>query len=150
MKIEEKQELYLKDLLSYKKEFSIEKIKDFELMIYDWLKLLKLDSDSDLITIIHSISGNMIEIEILIPYIQEDFKISGTEFVFKKELHLVNALKCSCIGTEEQISIKGKEFESYIINNNMIPITPIVNYKKKLNNNIMCMEMYVGLNPNII
>lgn len=150
MEIKEKQELYLKNLLSYKKECDLKELKEFEVKIYNWLRVLKLDYDSNLITIIHNASNNMVEIEILIPNINYDLDLFGTGFTLKKEIKVVNALSGTCIGTEEYVSDKCKEFEHYILNNKLNPITPIINYKKKLENNIIRMDMYIGLNPNKI
>lgn len=93
----------------------------------------------------------MIDIELLMPI---DKSIDSTDkFVFKNQIKIVNAVVIHYIGNPNELQVAYNELNKYIIDNGLNVITAGYNVTKKVSSldiNNTEIEIYVGINPNIL
>lgn|SRR5574344_354612 len=151
LEIKDKQELKIKNIISYRGKINHEELENIGKDMENYIQNSGAKSVGRLITATYSSEGNIIDIEILIPI---DIKIESTDkYIFKEQLQIVNAVVASYKGHPKELYKAIDELNHYIIKNNLTPITVGYNVTKKLdvidprNAEI---EIYVGINPNIL
>lgn len=149
--IRQGQTLEMEYLMSFRgkvRQHELENIgKDLELQV----KLAGAEKVGYPITATHAIEGDMIDIEIMLP-INKRIK-STSKYVFKEKLLITNALKAIHLGNPAGLLVTCNELTQYIAEHKLVPITVSYNVTVKmdmLNAENSEIDMYVGINPNIL
>ncbi|MCR5755818.1 MAG: hypothetical protein K6G30_13530 [Acetatifactor sp.] len=151
LEIKEKQELNIENVFSYRgkvKQNELEsKGKEMECHIQkEGAKRVGTP-----ITATYAIEGDVIDVELLIPI---DRSIESTDqFVFKKQIKIVNAVVASYQGHPRGVQDACNQLNQYIMQQRLQPITVGYNVAKKtdmLSPENTEIDVYVGINPNIL
>lgn len=149
--IKENQELNMANVLSFKgkiRQMELENIgKEMELYIHN----SGAKRVGNPITATHGIENDVIEVELLVPI---DMRIASTDrFTFKNQIKIVNAVVASYKGKPMGLQETCNQLNKYIMEHGLQPITVGYNVTKKtdmLNLENIEIDVYVGINPNII
>lgn len=155
MKIIEKKELCLANLVSVRKKMSqkelAEEVQNLKAMITHSAKMA-----GDLVTATFAAEKNdkgevIMDVEILCPVNKE---ISVMQpYVYKKELYITNALMSEFSGPASDIGFVYNDLNKYIIENNLQPITVAYTVNKggsEADGSKADIAVYVGINPNVL
>lgn len=151
MEILEGQELKLENLMSFRgvvNQVDIEKIgKEMEASI----NIAGAKSVGYPITAIYGVEEYKVDIEIILPI---DKKIESIDrFTFKQMVKVVNAVVVKHKGSPTELHNTCNMLNQFIVEKNLLPITVGYNVTKRIdlidiqNSEI---EVYVGINPNIL
>lgn len=103
------------------------------------------------ITATFSVEGTVMDLEIMIPV---DKKIADTgQFYYKEKLKIGNALMAKHVGNPVRLQDTCNDLNQYIMDHQLMPITVGYNVTKNVdvsNVNNTEIEIYVGINPNIL
>ena len=154
--IESGQELYLNNLLSFRKQLTQAEMQKEMNDIESFIKENGLTVVGPKISTTYSVTQAMtptIDIEILIPV---DKKITETDrYKLKKEFKLTNCLKTSHKGNPMTFQNTIMELQKYIEENKLIPISSLYTVtirdaktQEELDN--FHSDAYISINPNIL
>jgi len=149
-------EISFKNLLSFRKALTQAELQEEMKKIEEFLTKNNLKKNGPTITTTFSVNQAMIptmDIEVLIP-LEGNIPSSDT-YKIKKEFKLVNALKSSHIGNPAGMQQTVISIQKYIQENNLQPITSVYNVtikevKSAEEMDKLHVDMYIGLNPNIV
>ncbi|ADL50580.1 transcription activator effector-binding protein [Clostridium cellulovorans] len=149
-------EISFKNLLSFRKTLTQAELQEEMKKIEEFLNKNNLKKNGPTITTTYSVNQAMIptmDFEVLIP-LEGNMPFSDT-YKVKKEFKLVNALKVSHIGNPAGIQQTVMGVQKYIKENNLQPITSLYNVtinevKSVEEMDKLHVDMYIGLNPNIV
>lgn len=156
MLIEEHVELYYKNLISFRKTITQNELQNEMEDLNSFINQNNLTIVGPKISTTYSINQTMnptMDIEILIP-IDKSFK-DNEKFKFKPELKLVNAIKYVYKGNPKNLNNSIVQIQNYIEAKNLIPITSLYTInmfeaKNLQDMNKFSVELYLGINPNIL
>lgn len=157
MNIETGKELIFENVLSLRKKMTQMQIQEEMLKIQEFLKQHNLAKNGPVTTATYAIDQNggnpILDMEILIP-LDKEFEASG-DYVFKKLFHLVNAVCIHHEGNPAQLQNTYNELNSYIMQNNMSPITAGYNVtvsepKPGESLDDFKVDVYIGINPSVL
>lgn len=154
----EKSELKLENLLSIREKFLQ---KDLEIKMREIKEFCEKNFliVSSITTITFEIMQNennqqMIDIEILIEIPNQNIPKDLPEgFNYKKQVYIVNSLKNHYEGASQNSINAYNEINKYILEKKLLPITPayaVSNNPYAQPDNFINLDIYVGLNPNIM
>ena len=98
-----------------------------------------------------SVDGSKLDMELICPIDKEIDSVE--EYVYKKKIKIINAVKMSYKGNPNGLQEACNELNKYINDNKLQPITVGYNVTKKvdpLDINNAEIDVYVGINPNIL
>lgn len=105
------------------------------------------------VTATYEIKGTNIDIEILIPIEGDLSKINNDKYKVKEKVHIVNAVVVNYIGNPNGLQAAYDELNKYIMDNGLQAITVGYSITKRMNPSDIDnteIEIYVGINPNIL
>jgi effector-binding domain-containing protein len=145
-----------KNLLSLRKKMTQQDLQTEIIKIQKYLQIKSLNKIGPLITATFAVDQAItpvMDMEILIP-IDKEFLSEG-EYKFKKEFHMINALKIEHHGNPIQLQNTYNELNKYILENNLQPITAAYNVTVRDAMDIseidnVQIDIYIGINPNIL
>ncbi|WP_286906809.1 transcriptional regulator [Clostridium sp. UBA1652] len=149
-------ELEFENLLSFRSKVTQQELQEEMKSIELFMKTNSLKKVGPTITTTYAIQQAMIptmDIEVLIPI--EGQPVSNNRYIFKDKFRLVNALKISHKGNPVLLQQTVSEVQKFIQDKKLQPITSLYNVTIKeaktpeeINN--VQIDMYIGVNPNII
>lgn len=151
IEIKEKQELNVKNLLSFRGKVNQTQLEEISKDMQNTIVKLGAKPMGNAITATFAIENAMMDIEILVP-IDKPVESVG-DYVYKEQLHIVNALMAVYEG--HPIGLQGaiESLNRYMIDKRMQPITVGYNVTQKIDMLVpesTKIEVYVGINPNIV
>lgn len=151
IEIKEKQELSVKNLLSFRGKVNQAQLEAINKDMQNTIVKLGAKPMGNAITATFAIENDKMDVEILAP-IDKHVESVG-DYIYKEQLHIVNALKAVYEGHPTGLQGAIESLNQYMIDKRMQPITAGYNVTKKIdmlapeNTKI---EVYVGINPNIL
>lgn len=150
------QELYLKNLLSFRKSMTQDEMKNEMKELESFFKEKEIEVVGHKISTTFSVSQAMVptmDIEILIP-INKEFE-ETSKYKIKKEFKLTNALKVNHKGNPQGMQQNILLIQKYIGEKNLIPISGLytinINEVKTVEEiDKYEADMYLAVNPNIL
>lgn len=151
MKIKENQELNVVNVLSYRGKVRQTEIETISKEIGCYIREAGAKPIGNPITATYAIEGDTIDLELLIPI---DTNIDSTNrFVYKNQIRIVNAVVAEYKGHPMRVQEAYNQLNQYMTDHKLQPITIGYNVTKKtdkLNPENTEIEIYVGINPNIL
>ena len=151
LEIKENQELNVANVLSYKGKVKQAELENVGKEMESYIQKAGAKRVGNPTTATYAVEGDMIDIELLMPI---DKSIDSTDkFVFKNQIKIVNAVVIHYIGNPNELQVAYNELNKYIIDNGLNVITAGYNVTKKVSSldiNNTEIEIYVGINPNIL
>lgn len=151
IEIKEKQELKVANLLSFRGKVSQAELEFISKDMQDTIATLGAKQVGSAITVTFAVEDRIIDIEILVP-IDKPIE-SEDKYLFKEQLHIVNAVVAVYKGHPAGVQQAVESLNQYITDNQLQPITVGYSVTKRMdmltpeNTEI---EVYVGINPNIL
>lgn len=151
LEIKENQELYIESLLSYRGKIKQSCLENVGKEMEKYIQSVGAKWIGNPIIATYSVEGDVVDVELLVPV--DRYIESYGEFVFKKQLKIVNAVVAQYKGNPVGLQSVCNQLYQYILEHKMQPIT--AGYNVTLKTNIMDLEnteinVYVGINPNIL
>ncbi len=151
LEIKEQQELNVENVLSYRGKIKQAELENKGKEMESLIQKSGAKRAGNPITATFAVEGEAIDMELLIPI---DRSIESTEqFVFKKQIKIVNAVVASYKGHPMGLQDACNQLNQYIIQQHLQPITVGYNVTKKtdmLNPENTEIDVYVGISPNIL
>lgn len=151
LKIKEKQELNVANVLSYKGKVKQAELENVGKEMESYIQKVGAKRVGNPITATYDVEGDTVDIELLMPI---DKSIDSTdEFVFKNQIKIVNAVVAEYKGHPIGLQEACNQLNQYIMEHKLQPITVGYNVTKKtdmLNPENTEIDVYVGINPNIL
>lgn len=153
----EKQELRLENVISLRKMMTQQEIPVEMKRLGDYIKEKGAEKNGPVITSTFGVEQNgleqVLDMEILVPLNKEID--SQKEYKFKKSFYLTNALKATHFGSPAMLQNTYNDLNRYIQEKCVQPITTAYNVTIKeitdpSNMDEVVVDVYVGINPNII
>lgn len=151
IEIIEKQELNVTKLLSFRGKVSQAELETIGRDMQDTIARLGAKPVGNAITATFSVENGAIDMEMLVP-IDKSVESAG-RYEYKERLLIVNAVKVSYKGHPIGLQDVIKQLNQYMIDNQLQSITVGYNVTKridKLTPENTEIEVYVGINPNIL
>lgn len=151
--IKNNQELKLENVLSFRGKIQQCEIEDIGRDMESILHKLGAKRNANPVTATFGIDKDIIDVEILFPI---DKCISGADigkYIFKEKVQIVNAVVVTYKGHPNGLQDACNELNRYIVENNLQPITVgynVTKYEDKMNINNTEIDVYVGINPNVL
>lgn len=105
------------------------------------------------VTAIYEMKGGVLDIEILISVEGDLSKINNDKYKIKEKVHIVNAVVVYYVGNPNGLQEAYDELNKFIVDNGLQAITVGYSVTKRMNpldiENTE-IEIYVGINPNIL
>jgi len=151
VEIKENQELNVKNVLSYRGKVKQTEVKNIGQDMEAKIQESGAKKEGNPISATYGVDGECLDIEIIIP-IDKEIESIG-DYVFKKRIHIVNAVVACYKGHPIGLQEACNSLNQYIINNRLQPITVGYNVTKKAdisNPEDTEIDVYVGISPNIL
>ena len=151
IEIKEKQELNVKNLLSFRGKVSQAELEAISRDMQNVITTQGAKAVGSAITATFAMENGMLDIEILVP-VDKPMESVG-KYEYKERLHIVNAVKASYKGHPMGLQDVINQLNQYMIDSRLQPITVGYNVTKKMdmltpeNTEV---EVYVGINPNVL
>ncbi|MDO4765015.1 MAG: hypothetical protein Q4A29_03075 [Eubacteriales bacterium] len=139
-------ELSQSNLLSYRGKLSQAEITQKMMEIVKYLQNRQISFCGDVITVTYGLEADKYDIEILIPLKEQ---VELPEYHFKSRLLITNAVYQKVERAEELTNIL-ENLDKKIREKGLNPITGYYVYQKNVGKSNMEIEIYVGINPNIM
>lgn len=151
IEIKEKQELKAEKLLSFRGKVSQAELEVISRDMQNVITMHGAKAVGSAITATYAMENGILDIEILVP-IDKPMESVG-RYSYKEQLHIVNAVVAVYKGHPAGLQEAAEKLNQYMIDNQLQPITVGYNVTKRMdmltpeNTEI---EVYVGINPNIL
>lgn len=153
VEIKTDRELLLENVLSFRGIINQVQIQDIGIDMEKVILEAGLQRKGTPVTATHEMKDGTIDIEILLPVDGDLSRINNEKYKTKKKVHIVNAVVACYFGNPDGVQEAYDELNRYIVNNELQAITVGYNVTKKINpldiENTE-LEIYVGINPNIL
>lgn len=151
-------EIEFDHMLSFRKELKQSQVEKEVEKLLEMIKINNLNIKGPVISATYSLQPNeeaseqTMDFEVLIP-VDRETNISGS-YRYLPKFKITNALFCKYTGDPQKIDQVYLKITEYIESNNLHPITTFYNITKQEKNendqNVTVIEIYIGLNPNIL
>jgi effector-binding domain-containing protein len=157
MEILENQSYEMNNVISYRNKMTAVKLQQVMTEVKEFLDKNDLCKDGYLTTTTFSVEIKdnvpLMDIEILCPVNREISVPVG--FTFKPKFRLLNALKATHKGNPVGLQQAANEFQSYMAENGLTPITSLYNVtvieaKSQTEVDDMVVDMYIGVTENML
>jgi len=151
--IEMGKELLLENLITFRGFVTQNEMSQVLEEIEEILQKNDLQRKETPVTVTYEMKEELIDIEILIPVEGDLSKINNDKFRVKNKIRIVNAVVIHYIGNPNELQVAYNELNKYIFDNGLNVITAGYNVTKKVSSldiNNTEIEIYVGINPNIL
>lgn len=151
LEIKKNQELNVTNVLSYRGKVKQTELESLGKEMESYIRNAGAKRVGNPITATYAVEGETIDMEILVPVDRPVESVGRYEY--KERLLIVNAVMIEYKGHPEGLQDAMEQFNQYIIDNHMQPITVGYNVTKKndsLGQDNIELEVYVGINPNIL
>lgn len=151
IEIKEKQELNVTNLLSFRGKVSQAELEAISRDMHDTIARGGAKTVGSVVTATYDVEGETIDMEILVPIDRPVDSVGRYEY--KERLLIVNAVMIEYKGHPEGLQDAMEQLNQYIIDNHMQPITVGYNVTKRNDSLVqesVELEVYVGINPNIL
>jgi len=151
IEIKEKQELKVEKLLSFRGKVSQAELEAVSKDMQNVIATQGAKQVGSAITATFAMENGMLDIEILVP-VDKPMESVG-RYSYKEQLHLVNAVVAVYRGHPVGLQETVEKLNQYMLDNQLQPITVGYNVTKRMDmlapENTE-LEVYVGINPNIL
>lgn len=150
-KIIEKQELNIYNLCCFRGKVTRQELQNIGLEMEKYIETCGGKKVGNPVSATYGIDGDLVDIELLIP-IDKPIQSNG-RYIYKEQLKLTNALMADYKGNPTMLSEAGNALNDYMVKNKLQPITVGYNVSKNidvLDPDSAEIEIYVGINPNIL